>query len=93
MARMCLFWSSVVMGSRRYQGQPMPLHLPLPVDSKHFDRWLELFRDTARSLCSPPAAELFISRAENIARSLEMGIAVSKGVMLGIDERYVRRRL
>ena len=70
----------------------MPVHLPLPVDSKHFDRWLELFRDTARVVCSPAAAEVFISRAENIARSLEMGIAVSKGVMLGLDERYVRRR-
>jgi hemoglobin len=62
----------------------------LPVDSKHFDRWLELFRETARSVCPPRAAARFIARAENIARSLEMGIAVSRGVMLGVNERYVR---
>ena len=38
--RMCLFWSSVALASGRYHGQPMPKHLPLPIDARHFDRWL-----------------------------------------------------
>ena len=35
--RMCAFWSSVVLQSGVYHGQPMRMHLPLPVDARHFD--------------------------------------------------------
>ncbi|MEO7206938.1 MAG: group III truncated hemoglobin [Steroidobacteraceae bacterium] len=87
--RMCLFWSSVALASGRYHGQPMPKHLPLPVEARHFDRWLELFRQTAREVCPPAAADLFINRAELIAQSLEMGIASSHGVLLAKGERFV----
>lgn len=88
--RMCLFWSSVALMSGRYHGAPMQKHAPLPVDGQHFDRWLELFRLTARTVCPPSAADLFIERAELIARSLELGIASAQGVVLGRDQRYVR---
>jgi truncated hemoglobin YjbI len=47
--RMCAFWSSVALMTGRYHGQPMEKHLPLSVDSRHFDRWLQLFRETACS--------------------------------------------
>jgi hemoglobin len=87
--RMCLFWSSVALASGRYHGQPMPKHLPLPVEARHFDRWLELFRQSAREVCPPAAADLFINRAELIAQSLEMGIACGRGVLLGKGERLV----
>ena len=36
--RMCAFWSSVALLTGRYHGQPMPLHMPLPIDARHFDR-------------------------------------------------------
>lgn len=87
--RMCLFWSSVALASGRYHGQPMPKHLPLPVEARHFDRWLELFRQTAREVCPPAATGLFINRAELIGQSLEMGIASGHGVLLGKGERFV----
>ncbi len=89
LGRMCLFWSSVVLMSGRYHGAPMQKHAPLPVDAQHFDRWLELYRQTARTHCPPAAAELFIQRAGLIARSLELGIASARGVLLGRDQRYV----
>jgi hemoglobin len=90
LAQMKLFWSSVALASGAYQGRPMPKHLPLTIDARHFDRWLELFRQTARELCPPPAADHFIARAERIAQSLELGIAGANGVLLGGDERYIR---
>lgn len=77
-ARMCDFWSSVVLMSGRYHGQPMVAHLPLPIDTPHFDRWLELFAEAAREVCPPAAAALFIDRARRIADSLELGIATQK---------------
>lgn len=88
--QMRLFWSSVALMSGVYHGRPMPKHLPLPVDGRHFDRWLELFRQTARELCPPAAADHFIERAERIAESLELGIAGANGVMLMKGERYRR---
>ena len=78
-ARICAFWSSVALMSGRYHGQPMAAHLCLPIDTAHFDRWLEIFGETARELCPPPAAEHFLERAHRIAESLELGIAANKG--------------
>jgi truncated hemoglobin YjbI len=51
LGRMCAFWSSVTLMSGRYHGQPMVAHLPLSIDSPHFDRWLEIFAATARDVC------------------------------------------
>jgi len=86
--RMCAFWSSVALMSGRYHGQPMQKHLPLPIDARHFDRWLALFEATARELGPPKAADHFIERARRIAESLELGIAGAQGVLLGKGERY-----
>lgn len=88
--RMCEFWSSVALMSGAYHGRPMEKHLPLPVDGRHFDRWLALFREAAHEVCPPVAAAHFIERAERIAQSLEMGIAVSQGVLLMKGERLRR---
>jgi hemoglobin len=91
--RMCEFWSSVALMSGRYHGQPMVKHMPLSVDGRHFDRWLELFERTARDVCPPAAAEHFIERARRIAQSLEMGIAAGHGVLLPKGQRLVRSDL
>lgn len=88
--RMFAFWSSVALLTGRYSGTPMPIHMKLPVDAEHFDRWLALFEATARELCPPAAAEHFIERARNIANSLEMGVAYGQGVSLQKGERFRR---
>ena len=88
--RMCAFWSSVALMSGRYHGTPMVKHVPLPVDAGHFDRWLELFEETARELCPPAAATHFVELARRIAASLELGIAGRQGVMLAPGERFRR---
>jgi hemoglobin len=77
--KLCAFWSSVALMTGRYHGQPMRVHLPLPVDRSHFDRWLALFEKTAAEICPPVAAAHFVERAHRIADSLEMGIATAQG--------------
>ncbi len=91
--RMCAFWSSVVLSSGGYRGQPMRMHLPLPVDAVHFDRWLALFESTARGMFGEQVAQHFIEPARRIATSLEFGIASSQGVLLGRGERFERASL
>lgn len=73
--RMVSFWSSVALMTGRYHGAPVPAHTPLPIRAAHFDRWLALFRATAREVCTPAGAAHVISRAERIARSLNMAVA------------------
>ena len=91
--QMFAFWSSVALMTGRYHGAPMQKHLPLPVDGRHFDRWLALFEATARDLCPPKAADHFVERAHRIAESLELGIAGVHGVMLMKGQRLHRPEL
>ncbi|MGH6957265.1 MAG: group III truncated hemoglobin [Caulobacteraceae bacterium] len=85
--RMFAFWSSVALMSGRYHGQPMAKHLPLAIDAHHFDRWLELFAQTARDLCPPVAAERFVELSKRIGESLELGLAGARGQLLAKGER------
>lgn len=73
--KMCAFWSSVMLTSGRYKGNPMAAHLRhKSIRPFHFDRWLALFRETAQQVCPPDAASAFIDRAERIADSLQRGM-------------------
>ena len=75
LAKMCDFWSSVMLMSGRYKGNPMIAHMRLKmVRPEHFERWLALFTQTAGEVCPPAAAEAFVGRAQNIARSLQLGM-------------------
>jgi hemoglobin len=75
LAKLCDFWSSVMLQTGRFNGRPMAAHLRIKaIRPEHFERWLMLFRQTARETCSPDVAGLFIDRAENIARSFQLGM-------------------
>jgi hemoglobin len=80
----------VALMTGRYHGTPMPKHMVLPVDAGHFDRWLQLFEETAHELCPPEAESHFVERARRIASSLEMGVAGANGVILGVGDRFRR---
>ena len=75
LAKMCDFWSSVMLLTGIYKGNPLVAHMRLKmVRPEHFERWLELFRQTAAELCTPEVAALFIAKAEHIARSFQLGM-------------------
>ena len=77
--KMVDFWSSVALMTGRYHGAPMPKHLPLPVEAEHFERWLDLFRQTATEVCPPEGAALVIDRATRIAASIHMNVMDARG--------------
>ena len=78
--KLTAFWSSVMLTTGRYKGQPVPAHMKhrSRITPALFQRWLALFRDTAASVCPPEAASLFVDRAERIAQSLQIGIALHR---------------
>ena len=88
LARLCDFWSSVVLMSGRFKGQPMLVHQRLPdVGAGHFARWLALFQETAAEVCPPAAAALFAAKARQIGESLQLGIAAARGEFLPLPSR------
>lgn len=75
LARVSDFWSSVMLRSGRYHGDPFSVHLRLPdLEPAMFDRWLALFGETCAEVFEPDVADAFRERAERIARSLRMGL-------------------
>jgi hemoglobin len=90
LAKMCDFWSSVMLRTGRYKGNPMVAHVRWKViQPQHFVRWLTLFRLTAEEVCPHEIAILFIGRAENIARSLQLGMFYRPGAEA--NDAFVQR--
>ena len=79
LARMCDFWSSVMLTTGRYKGNPVAAHLRHPLRPEHFARWLALFAQTVRSLFAPPLAERFVLKSERIAESLKLALFYRPG--------------
>lgn len=73
--KMTDFWCSVILKNGAYSGRPVPAHLKLKqVREADFDIWLGLFRQTLAARCPPEVAEVFLDRAERIARSLKLAM-------------------
>lgn len=74
--RLSAFWSSVMLTSGRYKGNPMAVHLKHreAIRPAMFSRWLELWRETARETLSKRGADGVIEKADRIAESLQLGL-------------------
>ena len=69
------FWSTVLLTTGRYKGDPMMTHLQLPLDPDHFSRWLALFEETANEVLTPSHAAIVIEKSHRIANNFKAGIA------------------
>lgn len=73
--RMYAFWSSIMLSSGRYHGNPMQKHKALPsFDAAQFDRWLVLFAETAHEIHTRDIAEKYIDRSQRISESLKLAL-------------------
>ena len=70
------FWSSVMLGTGRYKGRPMPAHIKhaSAISAESFERWLALWAETTNALFEPGPASVLQDKAARIAESLSMGI-------------------
>jgi hemoglobin len=76
LGKMVDFWSSVMLTTGRYKGNPMMMHLKhvARIRPEMFGRWLELWGETAREVLDDAGAEAVIAKAERIAESLQLGM-------------------
>jgi hemoglobin len=74
--KLTAFWSSVMLTSGRYKGQPVPAHMrhKSRITPELFDRWLGLWAQTTDELMSPEAALQLQDRAARIAESLKLAM-------------------
>ena len=75
MALMRDFWSSIVLGTARYKGNPLSVHARIPsLRPDMFETWLRLFRETADEIFDRELAALFCEKAGRIAQSFQSGL-------------------
>ena len=75
LVRMYSFWSSVMLTSGRYKGDPVSAHRKVAgMEPPMFANWLDLFETTAAELFVPEIAEQFACKARRIAESLKLAI-------------------
>ena len=72
------FWSSLLLGTNTYSGNPMVKHFELdkliPLTKIHFDRWLQLWEGTVKENFSGAKADEARTRAKNIAGIMQFKI-------------------
>lgn len=79
LAKMCDFWSSVLLATGRFRGNPVQAHRAIPgIAPEHFDRWIELFQATALDVLPEPLAVDVVGRSMRMRLVLE-GAACAAG--------------
>ena len=69
------FWSSVMLTTGRYKGNPVIKHQVLPdMKISLFERWLTLFNETCDELFDASVSGAFRGKAARIAESLKLAL-------------------
>ena len=68
------FWSSVMLTSGRYKGNPVAAHMKHAITPAMFERWLALWAETVAELFSGEAADELVSKAHRIGESLKLAL-------------------
>ena len=68
------FWSSTLLKTSRYKGNPFMAHARHPIEREHFAIWLKLFEQAATETLPPDMVERAMGRARHMARSIEAGM-------------------
>jgi hemoglobin len=75
LATMHDFWSSVMLTTGRYKGNPVAVHLRLEgMEPPLFGRWLDLFNEACREVFDDDVADALRAKAERIAESLKLAL-------------------
>jgi hemoglobin len=78
--KMYTFWQTVLLGEHTYFGSPFPPHANLPVSHQHFEKWMELFKQTLDELFTGAIAEDAKWRAAKMAEMFESKIEYYKNM-------------
>jgi hemoglobin len=77
--KMYRFWSTQLLGTMDYKGQPFPPHLGHGITPLHFERWLQLFMQTVDENFEGEIAEIAKYKGLNIARIFQHKLKLTEG--------------
>jgi len=72
--RVADFWSGIVHGTGRYQGNAYAPHMRLKFEPEAFDHWLAAFEFAANASLAPQDAATAIRVARHMANSFKAGL-------------------
>jgi len=72
--RVADFWSGIVHGTGRYQGNAYAPHMRLKFEPEAFDHWLAAFEFAANESLAPQDAATAIRVARHMANSFKAGL-------------------
>ena len=89
--KLVAFWSSVMLTSGRYKGNPVAAHLKhLPtITPPMFDRWLALWSEVTAEVLAPDTAVRLQEKAARIAESLKLAMYFRLAPTSGIAPQLV----
>jgi hemoglobin len=65
------FWTSILLASGRYKGNPMMAHLAIPqMDQEHYSRWIELWQETTAETFAPEISAALVAKACSMGERL-----------------------
>lgn len=64
---MYAFWNKILFSEGDYRGNPFEKHIPLPIESQHFERWVQLFIENIDAQFEGEKAQEVKLRAQSIA--------------------------
>ena len=68
------FWHSSLLEEPVYKGDPFTPHRHMPLEKRHFDRWIELFHQTIDAHFEGPIAESAKAKSQQAALLFESKI-------------------
>ena len=81
--RLCAFWSTVLLTSKSYYGDPFRAHLMVQgIQPEHFARWLALFEQTLKEVFIEELVIDIITRAKRMAERMKIVLFDSQFIPL-----------
>lgn len=76
LGKLVAFWSSVMLTSGRYKGNPMAAHIKhgARITPEMFERWLALWAKATTEMVPPEIAQALQAKAARIAESLGLAL-------------------
>lgn len=80
--KMYSFWETILFGQMSYKGNPMAIHFPInqleAMKKKHFEKWLELWKQTIEENFTGENASIAITKSENIANLMAYKMEIAR---------------
>ena len=72
--KMYLFWRALLFMDIKFEGNPVGAHIPInlqvPMEERHFDHWVGLWKETVDELFEGETAEDAKNKGQNIAKMM-----------------------